>query len=734
MGCAARRVTTAFGAVWAALILVAITAMSAHAQIAGAIGKPLPSPDLPVGTISVRVVAGSVASPVGNTEVTLIVNGEPRLARTDTAGRVQFKDLPVGATVRAKVAAEDEKPAESDEFAVPSDSGARVMLSTKPFVPIGGASAAGGAMPEPRKMSGEPRPEASDPPGTITVRLTYDDFKDAAPKDIPVTLVGYTAQEQVEIRVARTDAEGRAMFANLDRAGTVAYYAMAQLPRNRAHDRMISAPIVLDGRSGSRVVLSAAKRASTEAPLDGFVRFETQDRAVPTGRVRVTLDGVPDAAAEVQLVAIGVKPGADSAVPERRQLGTARPTREAPDPANIQVNPRFESKPDVPARQVNIQLHGGAGVNEPIVGASVRLVPAKPAPGTPPSSAFAKTPSDGYVELTSAFDGPVVAEVIINGKAITSQPFDVSKTGGYLDVAAQWEAQGKLVADFDASAVKPDEAVYAESQMRGTLYRSIPFQPLAAAGLGTRVTLYVYPRVLFSFSLTSRVDDEFLAVNGRFIVSNNSWAPYTGGPDGLIIPLPNRHKGAIVAEKDQADVSVATGEGFRIGKPIPPGGKQFHAGFSLPVEAGRVDWALDLPLGTFQSGMEILETPGMHVQLPASVAGESVAAAKGRFFVIPSISILPKQSMVMTITGLPSPPAWRIWAPRVAGIVVVVMILGGIGVAVRSTRAKRHSVDSQSQRRAALLDELVELERAGQDPKRRNQITAELEALWNDAS
>jgi len=679
-------------------------------------------------------VAGSVADPVSNTEVTLVVNGEPRVARTDTAGRAQFKDLAVGATVRAKAAAEDGKETQSDEFPVPSSSGARVMLSTKPFVPKGGVGGASGAMPEPLQMSGQPRPEPSDPPGTITVRLTYNDFGDAAPVGVPVVLVGYTAAEQVEIRTVRTDAEGRAEFGNLDRTGAVAYFAMAQLPRNRASDRMISAPIVLDGRGGARVVLSAAKRTSAEPPLDGFSRFETQDGAVAVGQIRVTLDGVPDAAEEVYLVAIRGKSGAAAGVPERRQIGSARPTRAAVDPADIQVSPRFEPKADVPARQVNIQLHGGAGVNEPIVGAAVRLVPAKPAPGVSPSGAFANTPSDGYVELTSDYDGPVVAEININGKAITSPPFDLSKSGGYLDVAAQWESQGKWVADFDASDVKPDEVVYAETQMRGAMYRSIPFQPFAAPGRGTRVTLYVYPRILFSFSLTSHVDDEFLAVSGRFVVSNNSWAPYVGGPDGLAIPLPKRFKGAIVAEKDQADVAVATGEGFRIGRPIPPGGKQFHAGFSLPIEGGQVDWAMDLPLGTFQSGLEILETPGMAVQLPPSVAGEAVTAPKGRFFVVPSISILPKQSMVMTITGLPSEPAWRVWAPRLAGIAVVLTILIGIGVAVRTTQAKRDMASSRNQRRAALLEELVELERANTDSKRRNQITAELETLWDDAS
>lgn len=718
---------------------IVLVAPMAHAQMAGALGKPLPSADLPTGTISVRIVAGSVASPVANTEVTLVVNGAPRVARTDSEGRVQFRDLPESAIVRATVVDADSKPIQSDEFPVPAEGGARVMLSTKPFVPMGGgqgamgSSGAAAAMPAPRQMSGEPRPEPSDPPGTLTVRLTYDDFSDRPPVDVPVMLVGYTAQEQVEIRTARTDRDGRAQFTNLDRTGAVAYFALAQLVRNGAIDRAMSSPAALDGRSGVRVVLSAAKRKSTDPPVDDMARLESQDNSLASGKVRVTLDGVPDDAADVRLVAIRGKPEGRDAVPVERDIGSAKPSRAAPNPADIQARASFQPRPDVPPHQVNIQLHGGAGVNEPIVGASVRIVPAKPgANAAAAASAFSKTPTDGYVELTTASDEPLIAEVNINGKDFASQPFDLAKSGGYLDVEAQWESQGKLVADFDVPVVQPDEVVYAETRMRGVMYRSIPFQPLAAPGRGTRITLYIYPRILFSFSLTSRIDDEFLAVNGQFKVLNNSWAPYVGGSDGLIIPLPKRFKGAVVAEQDQSDVAVAAGEGFRIGRPIPPGGKQFHGGFSIPVESGRVDWSMDLPIGTFHSGMEILETPGMKVQLPASVNGESVTVPKGRFFVLPEISILPKQAMVMEITGLPAVPAWRVWAPRVAGLAVIATVLGGLGFALLRTGSERTAGAARRHQRAVLLDELVALEAADSDPKRRKQLRNELEQLWDD--
>jgi hypothetical protein len=743
----AKTVTRVLFAALLGAAAITVDIAPASAQIAAAIGKPLPSPDLPGGTISVRIVAGSPSNPVVGVDVTLLVNNTPRVARTDSAGRAIFKDLPAGANVQAKATDEDGKEITSESFQVPADQGARLMLSTKPFEPGGGGApfAGGGAMPEPRQMSGEPRPETADAPGTYTVRLTYDDFKDPAPPvGIPVALVGYNAHDVVDMQLGTSDKDGRVAFNGLDRTGATSYFAMAQLPRGNGVDRMISSPAIPDSHAGVRLVLSADKRTSTEPPIDDIVRIEKQENAPEAGKVRVSLEGVPETGAEVRLMAIRVTaPGAASAMAasvsggaasvtnERRLVGHAQPVRSAPNPADIQATSQFQPKPDIPAHNVHIQVHGGAGVNEAIAGATIKLVPAK-AKDTPSDAAVSTTPADGYVELTNPADEPLVAQIVINGKSMTSQPFDLSKQGGELDVAAFWDGTGKLTADFDVGDVKPDEVVFAETTMRKTVYRSIPFQPVT--GRGTRVTLYIYPRIMFSFSLTSHVDDEFLAVSGRFEISNNSWAPYVASEDGLVIPLPSHFKGAVVAEQDQGDVAVAQGDGFRIGRPIPPGGKQFHGGFSLPVNDGQVSWHLDLPLGAFQSGMEILQTPGMSVRLPPQVKGETMTVPQGTFYVLPSISILPKQSMEMTISNLPAPPAWRKWAPRIVGIVAILIMLSGLGFALHRTSTTRAADAARTAKRSKLLDELVELEKSGKDAKRRAQITAELEALWDDAS
>jgi hypothetical protein len=702
-------------------------AAPASAQPSSALGKPLPSPDLPKGTISVRVVAGSPSSSVIGTDVTLVVNGAIRVARTDAEGRAHFKDLPPDAKLQVKVVNDDKKEIASDEFVLPADSGARLMLSTLPWNP--GASAgpgmAGGAMPNPRAMSGEPRPEQNDAPGTMTVRLSYDDFKDAPPVDVPVVVVGYAADGKVTSQVVKSDKEGRAKFTGLDRTGATSYFAMTLLTRNNALDRLSSTPVVLDPRAGVRMILSSDKRTSTAAPIDDLTKLERQEGAPPAGKIRVALEGGPDPNGTVTLID----------AEQKLAIGRAKPATAAPDPSDVQAQANFDAKPDVAAGTLQFSVHGGSQTDEPMMGIKARIVAA-----SKPDVTLIEgiTNASGTLELKTMAPEPVIAVMVINGKEMSSKPLDLTKSGGTLDVTARWPNEGKPEVMFDL-VPRAGQVVYVETVMHGQTYRTLPFQPVPDRG--TRVTLFIFPRVLFTFSLTSRIDDEYLGVNGRFEISNNSWMPYVGGPDGLLVPLPKGFVGGLVAEKDQGDVALTPGEGFRIMKPIAPGQRTFHGAFSLPVDDGEVTWNMDLPFGAFNSGMEIMQVPGMQVKTPPNVRGETATVPQGTFFVLPQISILPKQSMVMTISGLPAPPAWRVWLPRLMGIVVVLLIIGGVVFALTRKKTDTKTTAGRDARRQQLLDELVELEKAAKNDKspadsarRREQIMTELEGLWDDAA
>ncbi|HEU0031623.1 MAG TPA: carboxypeptidase-like regulatory domain-containing protein [Kofleriaceae bacterium] len=705
-----------------ATALAVVPAATVHAQPAAALGKPLPDGSMPAGTVSVRVVAGSPANPVVGADVTLLVNDKPQSARTDASGRATFPNLPAGATVQAKIKDAEDKDVSSDPFPVPSAGGARVMLTTKPFTGGAGPAApmmgggAGGGMPEPRQISGQPRPDGNTPAGTYVVRLSYNDLSGPAPAGVPVTLVSYSVDEKVEVLTGKSDASGHATFPDLDVSGKKVYFALATLPRGTGVDRLMALPVQPDGQAGMRTMLSGAKKDSTEPNIDELA----SGQAIPTpaGKVRVTLEGFPSPNAPVRLIDATTK----------QVIGQTTAVADVSN-AQVQSGSKLEPATDLAPGTIEVQLHGGTrGTNDAIPDIDVSFVPADGSPAAKPLTS--RTAKDGWFSTTIPTDKPQRAIYTVKGKQFTSDPIDVSKAGGRLDVVVQW-SEGRPQAMFDV-AVKPGMVLYAESDIAGKLagtYRSMPFLPIEQTG--THVGIVVYPRVMVRFSLRAMIEDQLLAVQGRWVIDNNSWFPYQSDPDGMLIPLPRGHKGGVVADMNQSDVAVAPGEGLRVLRPIPPGQKSFVAGFSLPVDGGDVRWALDLPLGTFQSDIHIRQTPGMVVQgLPPDTKGAVKPGKDGNdYFMIEDITIPKGRSMTMTIVGLPSPAGWKIWAPRVIGVLVVLLMVAGVGFALLVRRGKQ-PVPGAAARRAALLDELVELERTGKNPARREQVIAELEKLW----
>lgn len=705
-----------------ASLLVAPT--PARAQIAAAIGKPLPSPDLPTGTIAVRVIAGSPTVPVVGTEVTLTVNGEPRAARTDAAGRAQFPGLTVGATVVASVKDEEGKDVTSDSFQVPDENGARVMITTKPFQPLGGGAApfAGGqGMPQPRQLSGQPRPEAKDPPGTITVLVVFDELKDIEPS-VPVTLVGYQWDGRITTQVVQTGKDGRAQFVDLDRSGGTAYYAMAQLARNGAWDRVTSMPIQLEPSVGVRLILSGEKRASTAPPVDDLSRFEQQND-VGAGKVRVSLRGLAVSANQIELV------DADSGT----VVAHALPEKAAADVSNVELGAEYKDRGDEPPGTFDITVHGGPrGTDQPMKDIEVRVSKASENPDAEAPIATSKTNESGKAHFDLG-PGQYQVTLIIGNAPRTSQPFDLSKAGSEFSIKAQWDAFQRLQAVFDV-APQAHQTLFARTLGKGgkdDIYRSLPFQPVTDRG--TTVSILIAPHVLFHFRMVSEVEDNLLAVRGLFEIENATWAPYKATADGLVIPLPKHFKGALVAENEAQIASVDANAGFRILKPLPPLRTEFHGGFSLPVDGGKLDWSLDLPYGAFQSNIRIVPFPGLHVSLPKNVKGGLVNLEDGQeVYEIPNISIDEGHSMNFSIEGLPSVPMWRIWVPRLFGGLVVMLIVGGVVIALvmRPRGAGGHD-PTRATRRARLLDELVALDKAGGNKKRRDALVSELESLWD---
>ena len=90
-------------------------------------GVPLPVGDVANGTVTVRVIRGSLANVVAGQDVELSVAGVARTGKTNDAGRAEFSGLPPGARVKASTDLDGER-LESQEFAVPATGGVRLML------------------------------------------------------------------------------------------------------------------------------------------------------------------------------------------------------------------------------------------------------------------------------------------------------------------------------------------------------------------------------------------------------------------------------------------------------------------------------------------------------------------------------------------------------------------------------------------------------------------------------
>src|SRR5688500_14756415 len=113
-------------------LLISLGASVASAQVnmpdpSAIAGQPLPAPELPNATVSVRVVRERMGNNVTGHEVTLNVGNSPRTAKSDAQGRAQFDGIPPGTVVQATTTVDGEA-LTSQQFSVPATGGVRVAL------------------------------------------------------------------------------------------------------------------------------------------------------------------------------------------------------------------------------------------------------------------------------------------------------------------------------------------------------------------------------------------------------------------------------------------------------------------------------------------------------------------------------------------------------------------------------------------------------------------------------
>lgn len=180
-------------------------------------GQPLFVNDLQPGTVTVRVVRGTMDAVVAQHRVELQGPGKMLVASTDEQGRAQFGPLPPGTLTQAFTTLDGQQ-LMSAAFPVPAEGGTRLLLAGAEH-----AAASSGASPLPllsstaevpygasplAQMAGLPLQVGDLPPGTVSVRLLRGGFES------PV--VGHEvelhAAGRAQILRVKTDAAGRAVF------------------------------------------------------------------------------------------------------------------------------------------------------------------------------------------------------------------------------------------------------------------------------------------------------------------------------------------------------------------------------------------------------------------------------------------------------------------------------------------------------------------------------------------
>jgi hypothetical protein len=114
-----------------ASVVIAMATAGASAQVnmpdpKQVSGVPLPAPELPAGTVSVRVIRGSFSNNLPNQSVEISIDGRTEQLRTGEDGRVQLNGIKAGARVQAVATVGSER-LESQSFTM-ATSGIKLLL------------------------------------------------------------------------------------------------------------------------------------------------------------------------------------------------------------------------------------------------------------------------------------------------------------------------------------------------------------------------------------------------------------------------------------------------------------------------------------------------------------------------------------------------------------------------------------------------------------------------------
>lgn len=252
-------------------------------------GIPRPDPNVPAGTITVRVIRGSFQNNLGDVEVELAgLDGDAtrRRAKTNAMGRAVFSDLPRGKRYEARASVDGEALA-TQPIPMPADAGVAVMLVFQ--------KSAAEQQAELGTPDGKARVDKAVPAGTLLLRAVDESGKPLAGLVASLHHADRETEKVEQLPDQTTNAKGEASWTGL-RSGAGDGYMAAVV---RAGSQQRSQPFRLTPETGSLVVLTAREVSRDASQLTlgngSHIIFDVSDEAVQVIENLVLKNPLPQA-------------------------------------------------------------------------------------------------------------------------------------------------------------------------------------------------------------------------------------------------------------------------------------------------------------------------------------------------------------------------------------------------------------------------------------------------------
>lgn len=367
-----------------------------------------------------------------------------------------------------------------------------------------------------------------------------------------------------------------------------------------------------------------------------------------------------------------------------------------PDPA--QIAGRALPAPELPNGTVSVRLVREA-VGNNITGHEVAV-------SAGDVKRTAMTDETGRAQFTGLPSGAsAVAEAVVDGERVTSQPFQVPAAGGIRVI---------LISGLEAARERREKE-------EAEAAKAPPVRGVVVFGGDSRLIFEFQNDSLRGFYLLDVVNTARSRVD-------------TGGP--LIIDLPRGAGGAAVLQGSYPGATVQ-GDRVTILGPFPPGTSSVQIGFTLPYTADALTVTQKFPAALQQVSVLAEKVAALHMASPQFADHRDVEMQDGAAFILGTGGALPAgQELTVHLTDLPQVSTW----PRnVALALAAVVLAAGAWLAFGGAAADEEQRRLTAQR-DTLMGELTKLEqqhRAGRIDEsryeaRRQHLLAELERVYGE--